>query len=115
MEKNFIIANVRDKINLAKKRNKIQNTCFYTTSEKMMLEKELNYVLKEENYFFSGGYDGAEREILILYPEKFNEDIAKDNLKSILKAIRIKLPNELTGKYNHGTYLASLMKLRLRT
>lgn len=114
MEKNYIIANVKDKINSAKKRNKIQNTCFYTASEKMMLEKELDYVLKEKNYFFFGGYEDAEREVLILYPEKFNEDIARDNLDSILKAIRIRLPNELVGKYTHSSYLGSLMKLRIR-
>lgn len=114
MEKNYIIANIKDKINLAKKRNKIQNTCFYTTSEKMMLEKELNYVLKEKKYFFFGGYEDAEREVLIIYPEKFNEDIARDNLDSILKAIRIRLPNELVGKYTHSSYLGSLMKLRVR-
>lgn len=113
MEKNYMIANVKDKINLTKKRNKIQNTCFYTSLEKIIIEKELNYVLKEKNYFFFGGYSDAEREILILYPEKFNEDIVRENINSILKAIRIRLSNELIGKYNHGSYLASLMKLRL--
>lgn len=115
MEKNYIIANVKDKINLAKKRNKIQNTCFYTASEKMMIEKELNYVLNEKRYIFSGGYADAEREVLILYPEKFNEAIVINNLNLILKAIRIILPNELIGKYTHSSYLGSLMKLRTGT
>lgn len=40
-DKNYIIANVKDKINLVKKRNKIQNTYFYTESEKVLIEKEL--------------------------------------------------------------------------
>lgn len=114
-EKNFIIANVKDKINLAKKRNKIQNTCFYTASEKAMIEKELNYVLNEKKYFFFGGYEEAEREVLILYPEKFSENIVKENLSLILKAIRINLPNELNGKYTHSSYLGALMQLRFRT
>lgn len=115
MEKNYIIANVKDKINLAKKRNKIQNTSFYTASEKIMIEKELNYVLNEKRYIFSGGYDDAEREVLILYPEKFNEAIAIDNINFILKAIRIRLPNELIGKYTHSLYLGALMKIRAGT
>lgn len=34
-------------------------------------------------------------------------------MKLIIKAIKIKLPNELIGEYNHSTYLASLMKLGL--
>lgn len=111
--KNYIIANVKDKINLAKKRNKIQNTCFYTESEKMLIEKELNS-LKEKNYFFFGGYEEAEREVLISYPEKFSEEIVKDNLNEILKVIKIILPNELIDKYNHSSYLGALMKLRIR-
>lgn len=40
-EKNFKIASIKDKINLAKKRNKIQNTTFFTQTEKALIEKEL--------------------------------------------------------------------------
>ena len=69
--------------------------------------------MKEDNYFFFGGYDEAERKSLIVYPEKFSEEIAKDNLKLIFKALKIRLPNELVGKYNHSSYLGSLMKLGL--
>lgn len=109
---NYIIANVKDKISIAKKRNKIQNTKFYTETESALILKELKH-LKAENYFFYGGYDESERKVLIIYPEKFSEEIARDNLNSILKAIKITLPNELIGKYNHSSYLGSLMKLGL--
>lgn len=34
-------------------------------------------------------------------------------MKLIFKAIKVKLPNELVGKYNHSSYLGSLMKLGL--
>ena len=112
MEKDYLIANVKDKINISKKRNKIQNTQFYTSSEKVLIEKELK-IEKEENCFFFGGYEEAEREILICYPEKFNEEIVRENLYNIIKAIRVKLPNELIGNYNHSSYLGSLMKLGL--
>lgn len=111
-EKIFMIANVKDKINLVKKRNKIQNTVFYTEEEIQLIIKELN-ILKENNYFFFGGYEEAERKVLIAYPEKFNEEIVRNNLDNILKVIKIRLPNELNGKYNHSTYLGSLMKLGL--
>ena len=36
-DKNFMIANVKDKINLTKKRNRIQNTHFYTEEEKKLI------------------------------------------------------------------------------
>lgn len=96
-DKNFMIGNIKDKINLAKKRNKIQNTIFFTETEKTLIEKELR-ILKEKNYFFFGGYPDAEREILIIYPEKFTEEIAKDNLSNIIKVIKIELSNELYRK-----------------
>lgn len=110
--KNYMIANIKDKINLAKKRNKIQNTQFFSEAEKMLIEKELKKY-KVENYLFFGGYEASERNILIIYPEKFSEEIVRDNLNLIVKVIRIKLPNELVGEYNHSTYLSSLMKLGL--
>ena len=113
MEKDYLIANVKDKISLSKKRNKIMNTCFYTSLEKALIEKELR-AEKNQNYFFFGGFEDAERECLICYPEKFNEEIVKENLNTIIKALRIKLPNELIGEYNHSSYLGTLMKLRAR-
>lgn len=111
-DKNFMFASVKDKINLAKKRNKIQNTCFFTQAEKTFAEKEL-IKSKENNYFFFGGYDEAERVALIAYPEKFDTEIVKENLDNIFKVIKIVLPNELAGAYNHSSYLASLMKIGL--
>lgn len=114
MEKDYLIANVKDKLNLSKKRNKILNTCFYTSIEKALIEKELR-IQKFENYFFFGGFEEAERECLICYPEKFSEEIVRENLNNIIKVLRIKLPNELIGKYNHSSYLGTLMKLRFRT
>lgn len=112
MERDYLIANVKDKIKLSKKRNKIMNTCFYTNLEKALIEKELQ-TQKIENYFFFGGYEEAERQVLIIYPEKFNEEIVKENLNNVIKVLRIKLPNEIIGKYNHSSYLGTLMKLGL--
>lgn len=109
---NFLIANVKDKLTLSKKRNKILNTVFYTEIERAQIEKELK-IIKENNYFFFGGYEEAERKVLIVYPEKFSEEIVKNNLNNILKVIKIVLPSELVDKYNHSSYLGSLMKLGL--
>lgn len=50
-EKNYLIANVKDKINLAKKRNKIQNTTFCNEAEKVLIEKELRRVKRGKLFF----------------------------------------------------------------
>ncbi len=93
--KEFMLASVLDKFDLANKKNKIQNTTFYNENEISKIKKELrNY----KNYFFFGGYESAERKILITYPEKFDENIVMKNVDSILKAIKIKLPHELSRK-----------------
>lgn len=109
-EKDFKLANVIDKFEIARKKNKIQNTCFFNLQEAIKIEKEIN---KYKNYFFFGGYEMAERKILIVYPEKFNKEIAIKNLDNIIKAINIKVPNEQIGIYTHSDYLSCLMKLGL--
>ena len=112
IEDKLVIAKLMDKIKLCKTRNKIVNTEFLTIYQRDLIQKELNKN-KIKNYMFFGGYDDAESKILVIYPEKFGEEIAKDNLKNILKAIRIILPKELEGKYNHRDYLGCAMKTGL--
>ena len=112
IEDKLIIAKLMDKINLCKTRNKVVNTEFLTIYQRDIIQKELNKN-KIKNYIFFGGYDEAEGQLLVLYPEKIGEDIAKNNLKNILKAIKIVLPKELEGKYNHRDYLGCVMKTGL--
>ena len=71
-EKDFKLANVIDKFEIARKKNKIQNTCFFNEQEILQVEKEIRMY---NNYFFFGGYEEAARKILIVYPEKFTKEI----------------------------------------
>ena len=112
IEDKLVIAKLIDKINLCKTRNKIVNTEFLTIYQRDIIQKELNKN-KVKNYIFFGGYDDAEGKILVIYPEKLGEEIAKNNLKNILKAVKIVLPKELEGKYNHRDYLGCVMKTGL--
>lgn len=112
IEDKLIIAKLMDKIKICKTRNKIVHTEFLSIYEKQIIQKELNRN-KIKNYIFFGGYEGAEGEILVIYPEKLGKDIAEKNLDNILKAIKIKLPKELEGKYNHRDYLGCVMKTGL--
>ena len=66
-----------------------------------------------ENYYFFGGKENLERKVLVIYPEKLTEELSRKNDNKILSIIRIKLPNELEGQYDHRTYLGSCIKIRL--
>ena len=100
----LIIAKLMDKIKICKTRNKIVNTEFLSMYQKGIIQKELNK-LKIKNYLFFGGYEGAEAEILVIYPEKYDLEIVRKNLENILKVIKIELPKEVFGKYTHRDYL----------
>ena len=112
IEEKLLLAKINDKITISKTRNKIQNTEFLTPYQKETIKKDLAKQ-KIQNYIFFGGYEGAEGEALIIYPEKLGLDLAKRNLKNILKAIKIKLPKELKSTYTHRDYLGSCMKTGL--
>lgn len=111
IEDKLITAKLRDKITLAKTRNKILNTEFLSLYQKEAIKKELNR-LKIKKYLFFGGYEGAEGEALIIYPEKFDIDIVKKYVKNTIKAIKIELPKEVVGSYSHRDYLGAVMKTR---
>ena len=108
----LIIARLMDKIKICKIRNKIVNTEFLSMYQKESIQKELNK-LKIKNYLFFGGYEGAESEILVIYPEKYDLEIVRKNLENILKVIKIELPKEVFGKYTHRDYLGMAMKIGL--
>lgn len=109
----LIIAKLIDKIKICKIRNRITNTEFLTIYHREIIQKELNK-MKFKNYIFFGGYEEAEAQILIIYPDKLTEDIIKNNLKDLIKAIKIELPKELEGKYNHRDYLGIAMQAGLK-
>ncbi len=109
----LLVAKILDKIEFAQTRNKITNTDFLDMYQNMLVHKILNS-LKIKNYIFYGGFEEAERKIVIFYPDKFNENIIQKNHSNIISIIEIILPNELKGKYNHRDYLGGLMKLGIK-
>ena len=110
MEDKLLLSKIIDKIKFSK--NRITNSEFLNEYQIMMVEKELR---KKgiTNYFFEGGYENAESKILIAYPEALGEDIARENVSNILKAIKIELPNEICGKLQHRDYLGTVMSFGL--
>ena len=111
-EEKLILAKLNDKIRLCRTRKKIVNTEFLNMYKEEIIRKELQRI-KEKNYIFTGGYEEAESKILIIYPEKLTKEIVEKNINNIIRAIRIELPNEQKGKYEHRDYLGTIMQFGL--
>ena len=77
----------------------------------------INTFLKKnriDNYKLYGGYEEAERKVLIAYSKKYDENIIQKSYNKILKVVRITLPEEEKGKYSHRNYLGGIVKLGLK-
>lgn len=109
-EQRLLTAKILDKLEFTKTKNKIQYSDFLNLNEQELAMKLLKKV-DRENYYFFGGKDNTERKILIIYPEKLTEEMSRKNDDKIISIIRIKLPTELEGQYDHRTYLGSCIKI----
>lgn len=112
-DEKMLLAQILDKIENVYKTNKIQYTDFCDMSQIELVQK---FIKRQdvENYILYGGFEGAERKIFVFYPEKFNEQVVEKNLTNIVQIIRIKLPDDLNGKYTHRDYLGAVMKLGIK-
>jgi len=106
----LLISKIIDKIKFSK--NRMTNSEFLNEYQISIVEKELKKI-GASKYFFEGGYENAESKILVAYPETLGEDIAKENIKNILKAIKIEIPNEICGELQHRDYLGTVMSFGL--
>lgn len=101
---------ITDKINFVKYKTKIEYTNFLNLNQISLVEKFLKKI-KFTNYILWGGYENAERKILIVYSDKLAEKVLNQNYEKIMSIIRIRL-NELDyEKYTHRNYLGGIMKL----
>ena len=111
-EDKLLLAKVLDKLEFCRTRNKLESTDFLNLYEQDLVDKFLKKI-KFKNYYFFGGTPEAERKILIIYPEKLTEEMARKNHSKILSVIKIELPEEQAGEYDHRIYLGGIMKLGL--
>ena len=112
-EDKMLLAQVLDKIEFVKTRGKLEYTDFLDMYQTSLVENFLKKI-KFENYKLYGGYKDAERKVLIIYPEKYDEIMLEKNYSKILKAVRVTLPDEEKGKYSHRNYLGGIVKLGLK-
>lgn len=114
-EDKLLVSKVLDKIKWARTKNKITNTDFLDMYQKKVIDEVLK-AEKEKNFTYYYPCDNAEKPMLIIYSEKYDE-ILKNNkfdFSQFVKLIRIILPNQLKGQYAHRDYLSGIMKLGIR-
>lgn len=114
-EEKLILSKIFDKINFCETRNQIQVTDFLDLAQQQLITKVLN-IQKQDNYLLFGGFEEAERKVIIFYPEKLRDLIVENKIdfNEWIKVLRITLPNENKGKYEHKNYLGALMKLGVK-
>ena len=114
-DEKLILSKVLDKISFCETRNQIQVTDFLDLAQQQLIIKFLK-LQKQENYILFGGYEEAERKVIVFYPEKLETLIREEKIdfNEWIKVIKITLPNENKGKYEHRNYLGALMKLGIK-
>lgn len=112
-EDKICLSQILDKIEFSRTREKIEYTDFLDMYQVALVENFLRKI-KFQNYQLYGGYDEAERRILVVYPEKYNEKMLEKNYNKMVKIVRVQLPEEEKGKYSHRNYLGGIVKLGLK-
>lgn len=112
-EDKMCLSQVLDKIEFSKVRDKIEYTDFLDMYQVSLVENFLRKI-KMQNYKLYGGYEEAERKILLIYPDKYDEKMLEKNYNKIVKVVRVKLSEEQKGKYSHRNYLGGIVKLGLK-
>lgn len=109
----LLIARVEDKLKFVQTRKRIANTDFLDLAQKKEIEDYLKQK-KIDSYVFYGGFEEAERTMLLLLPTDVPYDPMQNidkQYEQIMSILRVKLPKELWGSYDHKRYLGALMKL----
>lgn len=112
-EDKILIAQILDKIEFSKQREKLEYTDFLDMYQ-ISLIKSFMKKIEFENYNLYGGFEESERKILIIYPEKYNMNMIEKNYSKIIKAIRILLGEDEKGKYSHRNYLSGIIKIGMK-
>lgn len=111
-DERLLVSKLFDKISLVEKQNKIQTTDFLSPIDLQLLKDVLN-IINYKNYFIYGGLENAQRNIIIIFPNKLEEIFKKKifDYNSICTCIRI--TNNLE-EYDHRVYLGGLIKLGVK-
>lgn len=111
-EDKLLVSKLFDKINLMERQNKIQVTDFLSPIE-LQIMKDVLKRIDFENYKVYGGIEDAQRNIVIIFPDKLKQLFEGDlfDYNSICNCIRI---TNVEGELDHRMYLGGLIKLGVK-
>lgn len=112
-EDKIILAQILDKIEFSKQREKLEYTDFLDMYQVALVQSFMKKI-DFSNFILYGGFENAERKVLIIYPEKYDINMVEKNYPKIIKVIRINLSEEEKGKYSHRNYLGGIVKLGMK-
>lgn len=117
-EDKFLVGKLLDKVQFTNQKNQIQVTDFLDGYEQKIAQKVLNQVGYKTAIFY-GGYEEAERKMVLLFPEKLysllKEPINENRMiQDKIEVVSITLPNDLKGQYHHRDYLSAVIKLGMK-
>ena len=77
-EDKLLVSKILDKLKFMHTKNQVQVTEFLDSYQQNTVNKVLK-VSNETNYILYGGYEEAQRKMLLIYPEKVEEIFSKEN------------------------------------
>ena len=78
----MLLAQILDKIEFSRQRDKLEYTDFLDMYQ-ISLVKSFMKKIEFENYVLFGGFDDAERKVLVIYPEKYNMQMIEKNISQL--------------------------------
>ena len=112
-EDKIVLAQILDKIEFSEKRDTIETTDFLDMYQIAMVNNFLRKI-DLKNVSLNGGFEEAERKVLFIFSDKYDEKMLEKNYGKAINIIRISLPDEEKGKYNHRNYLGGIVKLGIK-
>lgn len=108
IEDRLLLSRILDKAVKTENSSEVTHTDFLDPYQRKLVEKTLSDI-SEVSYDFNGGYEGAEREIIVFRPNFMSEYLDYENFLKVLK-VGIKGRNSPS----HRDYLGSLMGLGIK-
>ena len=111
LENEIFVSKIIDKINFCKNRNTIEYTDFLDINQKSIALEVLKSQ-KFNTYIINNNEHEFDRNIIIMYPEKLDIQIAKKYYEDIVSFIKIE--NSKNDKYEHRVYFSGIMKTGIK-
>ena len=103
-EDRLLLARILDRARQAQSRNIPVSTDFLSPQQQMLAKDLMRFAgICETAYVWLGGYEGAERKVLLFLPDWLEPDMAESPIRLLRAAFR---PED---KLNHRDFLGSLM------